>query len=599
MTNKMDWFINAMNNGSKANDIVVKIHDLKMKNGGSIVVPTGGGKSGIVYEDIVWRMRHACPSKKYIFVLSAPILRLEAQFVNDFFGALAGIHDLRNVPYMFFVNSSANDSDYSEVEVDNKKPIDEIDSFMNSECQFAFVASCHKSIQKFSDMSDKVKEYAEIVTYLDEAHVAITDDLDKIKRDSKNEAQRNQQEKQAIGALVKLIENGTLYALTATPDEFIRKSINVAIRNKNNYSKEQLGDDADIAEVKASKLILENKIVPVRMKTAICKGKATSAVLNSNTCLQFMKDCKEDNGRINHKILVSCHSCKDVESLAKKLCKYYTVFTIDSKNSARCYHKDGEIETMDVCEFVKNVDAYNNDCFVLHIKMMICGIDISSLTDVMFANGSKVNQGAKRTIIQTIGRAIRMLKREDGTSERGMYQPDRLKKYANVLCCIKVDETHDDTEHYLEIAHSIEHQVAMTVLEYYGQTGVSVMTRDTNKKGNQTDITKNAHTFNSDDAKDMSGLVYDMTEAIINEVKVKVKEYIDDVLKPFIDAKYKRINKKEVDGEDVVKKVKEYFNQYKGDNNEFDVTYNISAFLSDTTMQNIINEVLHDYDVNF
>ena len=85
--------------------------------------------------------------------------------------------------------------------------------------------------------------------------------------------------------------------------------------------------------------------------------------------------------------------------------------------------EDEEFFDVDETEFVHNVDDYNGDCFVLHIKQLTQGIDVKTLTDCIYYNSSHLNDGTKRTILQTIGRTLRPLK-----GERGKRKDERLKK---------------------------------------------------------------------------------------------------------------------------------------------------------------------------
>ena len=82
-TFKMGWFVNAYKNGQ-----IDYLLSETGKKKGTAVLPTGAGKSGMIYADIVKHIMDAKPGEKIIFNLSAPILKLEAQLLNDFMMAM-------------------------------------------------------------------------------------------------------------------------------------------------------------------------------------------------------------------------------------------------------------------------------------------------------------------------------------------------------------------------------------------------------------------------------------------------------------------------------------------------------------------------------
>ena len=80
---KMNWFVDKYFN----NELTYSIYNTGKKKG-TVVIPTGGGKSGMIYEDIVKHIKLSSSNEKYIFNISAPILKLEVQLLNDFFSVL-------------------------------------------------------------------------------------------------------------------------------------------------------------------------------------------------------------------------------------------------------------------------------------------------------------------------------------------------------------------------------------------------------------------------------------------------------------------------------------------------------------------------------
>ena len=99
----MQWFIDNYNQ----NHLNYILGNTGM-NYGTVVMPTGTGKSGVVYEDIVRTIDELTKGKKLIINISCPILKLTQQFISDLFEVLAPIYQSRGLHVAFFVNSSDN-----------------------------------------------------------------------------------------------------------------------------------------------------------------------------------------------------------------------------------------------------------------------------------------------------------------------------------------------------------------------------------------------------------------------------------------------------------------------------------------------------------
>ena len=81
----------------------------------------------------------------------------------------------------------------------------------------------------------------------------------------------------------------------------------------------------------------------------------------------------------------------------------------------------------DVVSFINAIDECETNCFVLHIRQMISGIDVGSISDCIIQKNDTDNFNSYSNVIQTIGRSLRLGK------ERGINVENRNKKYANVL----------------------------------------------------------------------------------------------------------------------------------------------------------------------
>lgn len=126
-------------------------------------------------------------------------------------------------------------------------------------------------------------------------------------------------------------------------------------------------------------------------------------------------------------------TCKDSDHL-KELRKSlendgYKVFSTCSRYLYNLIEEDNyeEAKIMNVEKFTRNIENYDGDCFVLHIRQMICGIDVKGLTDTIIYDNFTGATSSWRVYVQTIGRILRC-----AAGERGMKMADRKKKYGNV-----------------------------------------------------------------------------------------------------------------------------------------------------------------------
>ena len=151
----------------------------------------------------------------------------------------------------------------------------------------------------------------------------------------------------------------------------------------------------------------------------------------------------------------------------------WKVFMTSSKEGAKKSEND-EMVGMDEAKFIRDVDEYDGDCFVLHIRQLIQGIDIKTLTGCVIYNASKVNDGVKRWIIQTVGRTLRPYsgERPENLLENGLTLDDRKKKFGSVFIVIGGNLSED-----------IEGQVGTLFQRYYGLDGYGAFTRVAGRTG--------------------------------------------------------------------------------------------------------------------
>lgn len=416
--NKMQWFIDEYKN-NKLNYRLLNTHE----NFGTIVMPTGYGKSSVVYEDIIHAIDTFDGNNKMVINISCPILKLTQQFVSDLFEIFNGIYSSRE-DLAFYVNSSDNGNNYNDalssldIDVDHFSNINKF--FESTTLKIAIVASCHKSLYKFIKASTSFKT-AIVINYIDEAH------LINIHPNPEDE------DITVIDVNKMCMAANKTYAFTATPNADVTAAINAW----NNYGKDDC--TSYIIHVRPIEAINENVIVAPLIKFI---NVGENDHINTGILNSIMKNAINGNPNINHKILVTLKSSKELNDLRKELELIgYKVFSTCAKYG---FGTNEEIcDEDDITKFINDVDTYDGHCFVLHIRQLIQGIDIKSLTDCVLFNTSHGNMDYYRHIIQTIGRILRPYK-----GERGMKKEDRKKKVGRVY--FLVPDNAEDTRSNIE-----------------------------------------------------------------------------------------------------------------------------------------------------
>jgi hypothetical protein len=217
-----------------------------------------------------------------------------------------------------------------------------------------------------------------------------------------------------------------LYALTATPDSEVTKRIN-----------EYNGHNGDsgyfIYKVDPRDLIEANIILPPRISILKLSDKLVEEnkyKLDAEKLIQYMKWLKAESPNVYQKVLVTCQNKSELRTLQRELEKRGKfVFSTCSDDGCKKTNEDGEFaDEVDEVNFIQTVDSYEGDCFVLHIRQLIQGIDIKSLTACVIATQSHGDSSIYKKNIQIIGRTLR-----PKSGERGIDIEHRDKKYGEVL----------------------------------------------------------------------------------------------------------------------------------------------------------------------
>ena len=466
---KMNWQVKQYMDGT----INYEVHNTG-ECFGTICVPTGGGKSGMVIRDMIWHIDHAKHGERMILNLSAPMLNLCGQLAEDIFSVIKETHKVRcgNGEFAIFINSSAEEKYYkteSANAVGNVYDFGEFDAIMNGNpsIRVAFVISCHMSLKYFADRVKGLKKYYTIMNYLDESHVLINFTQKRDFVDFEDEEEKlNQEERSRKSAMEMLLDSNYLYCFSATPDKSVTRFIN---KRKQLDANKQVGN-YHIYEISPIELIHNGTIVKPDIYVAQVKK---DMPINAQVAMSFMEMCKNENPNIHHKVLISCNNSDNIAELEGELSsKGCKVFSTCARSGARSNYlgedKDynGNFEEISQSEFIEKVDNYDGDCYVLHIRQLRAGIDIKTLTDCIIGNNAtRVNDGTKVIYVQTIGRILRPY-----AGARGKTGDDRLKKKGNVLFVIGESDY-----------ETISRQTCNFVVAYYGLDGVKAFSKEQGK----------------------------------------------------------------------------------------------------------------------
>lgn len=470
---KMDWLVEKLN---KNKNYKYRIAETE-QNFGTICMPTGYGKSGVIFEDIVYQIRNWKKNDKPLIInLSSPILKLTQQTINDMLQTLSQLSGIDKSLFHFYICSSDCGESYDELKNIGVRSEDFEKQPAHSFKEICLVATCHKSLWKFIDKFanfDDAKNIYTISSYLDEAHkiAILPDEVDRTKSERvflqykrtltvKEYEELSEEEKSYYKETTKkqllnrqkeycLIQNKVsentiidldlmetfstkIYAVTATPNSEITDELYSYNYGRNRAWGEKVRKQNHkkvyTIFIPATQAIRENIICPPLVKIVPSKTDSITTTLLED----LMQNAIETNPNIKHKILVTLRTTEEVAHIRSELEKLGNkVFSTDSRNG---FGEEEDISISTIQEFIKEVEEFEGNCFVLHIRQLIEGIDISGLTDcVIFTNAENhdLNKQDYKRYVQTIGRTLRLGKEREKSKE------ERLKKSSNVYFVTK------------------------------------------------------------------------------------------------------------------------------------------------------------------
>ena len=497
-TNKMQWFIDKYNNNELTYDIAAT-----GRNYGTICMPTGTGKSAKIYANTIYNINRLAKDgwqKKLVVNMNSNILKLNNQLVNDFLEIITGTDILNSNEIAIYINSSDKSDSYKKASVNNIQVAN-----FNKTSEFSYklnlVISCNPSLYHFYKKIPKMdRENLEVITYLDESHtLAIYGDDDIQASTGKNK----EAEKPNIKKLCQGCDK--VYAFSATPDPDITRTIN--------SFETSIEDGKYIILINPSEAIAANQIVSPRFRyVSYDKG---ADMITADLCENCLVDAKSLTPEIKHKVLVTCSDSDHLYDLRTALEKDgYKVFSTCSKFLYDLDETNNieEAKNMSIEKFTQEIEDYNGDCFVLHIRQLICGIDVKALTDAIIYDNFTGATSSWRIYVQTIGRILRC-----ANGERGLGISKRTKKYGNVYFY----NPEKDENQLLNIAHFFTSVYGVTTAfetVFMGKNGTTTRTSMTELK-------------NKGDGKNHDKKNNKVENIYIEDVKIKIQDIINNYKK--------------------------------------------------------------------
>lgn len=402
MANKMQWLVDAINRNKLKETFKFRISD-SGKDFGTVCMPTGTGKSGVMIEDIMRRAR--ANGGRLIVNMSCPTLRLAEQLVTDLFETAAGVMG-GALPNHFALVLNSSDSPYNYNTQGRPVYSGDLESavkkaFLDNHCAVV-IASCHKSLQKFVACTDALRRDADIINYIDESHLM------------PYRGWYDDEEEDFRVDLHKLhVNSRALYLISATPDYDMTMELS-----------DGQGDELYLYKMYPIDAINENIILPPRIHCIRSEGFA-----NINMYLNILEECKLFGG--NRKILVTLKNTDDLRRVRQSLeARGFKVFSATAADG----FTGGDTVIKDAVEFADVVDEWDGDCFVLQIKQLTQGTDIRTLTDCVTPVANEIGSKTYRNLIQTMGRVLRA-----APGERGKSYEERTKKAGNIFFLLTLE----------------------------------------------------------------------------------------------------------------------------------------------------------------
>lgn len=233
-------------------------------------------------------------------------------------------------------------------------------------------------------------------------------------------------------------------------------------------------------------------------------------------------------------VLVTVHSQKELKQLTDKLIKdgidTFSTCCSDNKIYGMQRHNGVEIK-YGIDEFKREIKQATGFKVVIHIKQLVCGIDVDCFTDAIIYDMKENEDNNQRTVIQTIGRCLRYLSNEERENAMNNNEKKNLKKFGKVWF-IDRDDDHSEIFNFM-------------AAQYHSECGTKFNLNDSEGKAVYTKIDTNTEDYSNISEQKLSFKRFKM------DMKKKLEEYVNAEIAElfgcdFIINKIKQNLKKEV-----------------------------------------------------
>ena len=365
---------------------------LQAHNKGCVYVPTGGGKTIIMLEDLVQRLQSAKSPQTVVIV--APRILLAGQLCSEFLEYIDGNSDFDydnnyNILHVHSgetVYDSSTKSDYIREWVIDR----------NFLIQHSIIFSTYHSLGRIVDSEIDVD-----VLYCDEAHNAT-------------------QKHHFVGVAATSTNATNSYFFTATP-KYTRGGCNRGMNNVDVFGN-------TLISVPAPELVNNGSIIPPKLvvhETEHVRTKYNAHDVDREMVLEIIDDLQEEQ---SSKVLVAAPNTKVLWNMLSQTdilhvlnCMGYDILHITSKHGAYINRKKVGRDT-----FFQTLTDWGKDddkkFIVFHYSILSEGINVPGLTHTILLRNLPVIEMA-----QTIGRVIRLHKDDakdiaNGNIAAGNYQ---------------------------------------------------------------------------------------------------------------------------------------------------------------------------------
>ena len=203
---------------------------------------------------------------------------------------------------------------------------------------------------------------------------------------------------------------------------------------------EMANDNKNHIKFITSKDAIANKLIlPVDWQIALEQKDKLSSIYSVVKHIQQ----KNKTEKFNRCVLVSVSSQKELKDLSAKFIKdgidTFTTCCSNNREYGMQRHNGKEIKG-GIDEFKSEIKSSNNFKVVIHIKQLICGIDVDCFTDCIIHDMKSNNDNNQRTVIQTIGRCLRFWSNEERINAEKGNEKKNLKKTGSVWFIVKHED---------------------------------------------------------------------------------------------------------------------------------------------------------------